>query len=173
MYDFEKKTKKTSAPIFRLKRCEMVVLCTFALFIRFTMAIHWNTEKLNKYLSRIDGAILAGRYNLALKLAHRCLRQYYRNFITTNAIPTEQTQGDNVRVMAVYICKHLMSHFRKYEIPYSERRLMFISLVSNVIFLSAMNLSSDTDDFFADKALATYARENVYAIISYLMRYFT
>lgn len=136
------------------------------------MAIHWDTEKLNRYLSRIDGAILAGRYNLALKLAHRCLKQYYHTFITANGIPTEQVQADNVRVMAVYICKHLMSHFRKYEIPYSERRLMFISLVSNVIFLATMNLSSDSDDFLADKAMATYARENVYHIISYLMRYF-
>jgi hypothetical protein len=137
------------------------------------MAIHWNTEKLNKYLSRIDGAIVAGRYNLALKLAHRLLKQYYHSCITSNNIPTEQMQADNVRVMAVYICKHLLSHFRKYEIPYSERRLMFISLVSNVIFISAMNLTSDSDEVLTDKALATYARENVYHIISYLMRYFS
>ncbi len=137
------------------------------------MAIHWNTEKLNKYLSRIDGAIVAGRYNLALKLAHRLLKQYYLSCITSNNIPTEQVQADNVRIMAIYICKHLLSHFRKYEIPYSERRLLFISLVSNVIFISAMNLSSESDEFLADKALATYARENVYHIISYLMRYFS
>lgn len=137
------------------------------------MAIHWNTEKLNKYLSRIDGAILAGRYTLALKLAHRLLRQYYHSCITSNNIPTEQMQADNVRVMAIYICKHLLSHFRKYEIPYSERRLLFISLVSNVIFISAMNLSSESDEVLADKALATYARENVHHIISYLMRYFS
>ncbi len=136
------------------------------------MAIHWNTDKLNQYLSRIDGAIVAGRYNLALKLAHRLLKQYYHSCITSNNISTEQMQADNVRVMAIYICKHLLSHFRKYEIPYSERRLMFISLVSNVIFISAMNLS-DTDDVLTDKALATYARENVHHIISYLMRYFS
>jgi hypothetical protein len=137
------------------------------------MVIHWNTEKLNKYLSRIDGAIVSGRYNLALKLAHRLLKQYYSSFISTNNISTEQMHADNVRFMAVCICKHLMSHFRKYEIPYSERRLMFISLVSNVIFISTMNLSDSPDDAFADKALATYARENVYNIISYLMRYFS
>lgn len=137
------------------------------------MAIHWNTEKLNKYLSRIDGAIVAGRYNLALKLAHRLLKQYYHSCITSNNIPTEQMQADNVRVMAIFICKHLLSHFRKYEIPYSERRLMFISLVSNVIFISAMNLTSDSDEVLTDKALATYARENVHHIISYLMRYFS
>ena len=136
-----------------------------------TMTIHWNTEKLNKYLSRIDGAITAGRYNLALKLTHRLLKQYYHSCITSNNIATEQVQADNVRIMAVYICKHLMSHFRKYEIPYSERRLMFISLVSNVIFIST--LSSESDEVLADKALATYARENVYHIISYLMRYFS
>jgi hypothetical protein len=137
------------------------------------MSVNWDSEKLNKYLVRIDGAILAGRYNLALKLAHRLLKQYYHSCITDNNIPVEQVQADNVRIMAVYICKHLMSHFRKYEIPYSERRLLFISLVSNVIFISTMNLSSDSKDFLADRALATYARENVYQIISYLMRYFS
>ena len=137
------------------------------------MSVNWDSEKLNKYLVRIDGAILAGRYNLALKLAHRLLKQYYHSCITDNNIPVEQVQADNVRIMAVYICKHLMSHFRKYEIPYSERRLLFISLVSNVIFMSTMNLSSDSKDFLADRALATYARENVYQIISYLMRYFS
>ena len=130
---------------------------------------------MNKNLSRIDGAILAGRYNLALKLAHRCLKQYYGSFITANNITTDQLNNmspDQVRVMALHICKYLMSHFRKYGIPYAERRLIFISLVSNVICISAMNVSSDSDEFFADKALATYARENVYQIISYLMRYF-
>ncbi|MBI5916773.1 MAG: hypothetical protein HY842_15455 [Bacteroidetes bacterium] len=136
------------------------------------MIIHWNSEKLNKALVRIDGAIVAGRYNLALKLAHRSLKQYYSSYISSNNIPTEQMQADNIRAMSIYICRHLMAHFRKYEIPYSERRLMFITLVSNVIFLSTMSLSSDSDDYFADKVMATYARENVNSIISYLMRYF-
>jgi hypothetical protein len=136
------------------------------------MSIQWNTEKLNKYISRIDGAIHAGRYNLALKLAHRCLRQYYKCFMTDN-IPAELAQSDNVRVMAVSICRYLNTYFRKYNIPYSERRLIFISLVSNVIFISAMNLAESQEDFLADKALATYARENVHDIISYMMRYFS
>lgn len=139
------------------------------------MAITWSTEKLNKNLARIDGAIVAGRYNLAMKLAHRCLKQYYGSFMTANNISSEMLNPmspDQVRVMAIQISRYLMGHFRKYEIPYSERRLMFISLVSNVICISVINMSSDSEDFFADKALATYARDNVNQIISYLMRYF-
>ena len=134
------------------------------------MAIHWNTEKLNRELGRIDGAILAGRYNLAMKLAHRSLKQYYGTYIAAHNIPIEQMKADNVRAMAIYICRHLMAHFRKYEIPYNERRLMFITLVSNVIFLTTMSVYSE-DDYLIDKATATYARENVDSIISYLMRY--
>jgi hypothetical protein len=134
------------------------------------MTKYWNTEKLNRHLSRIDGAIMAGRYNLALKLAHRSLKQYYGSFISTNNVSIGQMTPDNIRVMAIYICRHLMAHFRKYEIPYSERRLMFITLVSNVIFLSTMSVYSE-DDYLADKATATYARENVNSIIAYLMRY--
>ncbi len=134
------------------------------------MTIHWNTEKLNRHLSRIDGAIMAGRYNLALKLAHRSLKLYYGSYISTNNISMEQMSPDNIRIMAIYICRHLMAHFRKCEIPYNERRLMFITLVSNVIFLTTMSIYSE-DDYLADKATATYARENVNSIISYLMRY--
>ena len=136
------------------------------------MAIHWNAERLNKDLARIDGAIMAGRYNLAMKLANRSLKQYYSSFIKENKIPTEQMQPENIRQMAIFICKYLLRYFRKYEIPHSERRLMFISLVSNFIFLTTMNLS-DSDEYLADKATATYARENVSNIISYLMRYFS
>lgn len=134
------------------------------------MAIHWNSEKLNRHLSRIDGAIMAGRYNLALKLAHRSLKLCYGTYISANNISMEQMSPDNIRVMAIYICRHLMAHFRKYEIPYNERRLMFITLVSNVIFLTTMSVYAE-DDYLADKATATYARENVDSIISYLMRY--
>lgn len=137
------------------------------------MAIHWNTERLNKDLARIDGAIMAGRYNLAMKLAHRSLKQYYSSFIRENKIPTEQMQAENIRHMAIHICKYLLRYFRKYEIPYSERRLLFISLVSNFIFISTMNNHSDSDELLTDKASALYARENVYHIISYLMRYFS
>ncbi len=136
------------------------------------MATFWDSEKLNKALGRIDGAIASGRYNLALKLAHRCLKQYYNSFIVAN-IPSEKEQADNVRLMAICICRYLNTHFRKYEIPYSERRLMFISLVSNVIFITTMNLYNSPDDaVLADKAMAMYARENVDSIISYMMRYF-
>ncbi len=136
------------------------------------MAFHWNTERLNKDLARIDGAIMGGRYNLAMKLAHRSLRQYYSSFIHDNEITSEQMQAANVRQMAIYISKYLLRYFRKYEIPYSERRVIFISLVSNFIFIATMNLT-DSDETFTDKATATYARENVYNIISYLMRYFS
>lgn len=135
------------------------------------MTFHWSTERLNKDLARIDGAIMAGRYNLAMKLAHRSLRQYYSTFISDNGIKAEHIQPDNVRQMAIYISKYLLKYFRKYEIPYSERRVIFISLVSNFIFIATMNLA-DSDEYLTDKATATYARENVYNIISYLMRYF-
>lgn len=136
------------------------------------MAIHWNTEKFNKYLSRIDGAIADGRYNLAVRLAHRCLRQYYREFILMNNIPTEPMSAENLRLMALSIVKYLNSYFRKYEIPYSERRLVFISLASNIIFLASVNMNEEKA-YPTDKALATYARDNVSSIIGYLMRYFS
>ena len=136
------------------------------------MAIHWNTERLNKDLARIDGAILAGRYNLAMKLAHRSLRQYYRLCIDENGIPAEQLHPENVRHMSVIISKYLLKYYRKNEIPHSERRLMFISLASNIIFMSHMGITESPEDSPADKALATYARENVNSIISYLMKYF-
>ena len=135
------------------------------------MAYLWNTERLNKDLARIDGAIMAGRYNLAMKLAHRSLKQYYRSILKTNELYSEQMSADNIRQMAIFISKYLLRYFRKYDIPYSERRVIFISLVSNFIFITTMNMM-ESEEYLTDKATATYARENVYNIISYLMRYF-
>ena len=141
------------------------------------MSYLWNIDRLNKDLARIDGAIMAGRYNLAMKLAHRSLKQYYRSVLKTGPelktddFNMEQMNADNIRQMAIYISKYLLKYFRKYNIPYSERRVIFISLVSNFIFIATMNLS-ESDEYLTDKAAATYARENVYNIISYLMRYF-
>lgn len=136
------------------------------------MAIHWNTEKLNHYLARIDTAIAEGRYQLAVRLANRCLRQYYRAFIEENNIPVEPMRLENIRLMALSICRYLNSYFRQREIPYSERRLIFISLASHFIFLASMPLDQDATSA-PDKAMAMYARENLNEIICYLSRYFT
>ncbi|RMF32737.1 MAG: hypothetical protein D6765_00005 [Bacteroidetes bacterium] len=135
------------------------------------MVIHWNTEKLNKYLSRIDGAILQGRYYLALKLANRLLKQYYRTFISAK-IPYER-ERDNIRLMAISICRYLLRYFRKYRVPYSERALLSIALVTNVVFINMTSTSKDSpeDQNVIDRATATYVRDNVSRIVRYLMKY--
>jgi hypothetical protein len=138
---------------------------------QFFMSLHWNTDKLNKYLTRIDWAIATGRYSLAMKLTHRLLRQYYRSFIHANEIHPELPPQDNVRHMSISISRYLLHYFQKHKIPYSERRLILITLVSNVIFMATMNLSTRSQSSPVDRALATYARENVYSIISYLMHF--
>lgn len=134
------------------------------------MSKYWNTEKLNKYLSRIDGAIVQGRYNLALKLTDRLLKQYYRSFLTGKIAPTGNY--DNVRVMSILICRYLKRHFRQYQIPYSERRIFLIALISNVLFIYSLNLSDTSEEQILDEATAKYVRQNVSTIIEYLMRYF-
>ncbi len=136
------------------------------------MAVHWNTEKLNQYLARIDGAIAEGRYQLAVRLANRCLRQYYRAFMEKNNIPSEPMSAENIRMMALSICRYLNSYFRQREIPYSERRLIFISLASHFIFLASLPLAND-ETSTPDRAMAMYARDNVNDIICYLSRYFS
>ena len=134
------------------------------------MIIQWDSDKVAKYLSRIDGAIVQGRYSLALKLANRLLKHYYRSFINQK-ISAEQ-EADNVRLMAIVISRYLMRHYRKYQIPYSERRLMAMNLISSVIVIYMVNTPETTEDIqVIDKATATYVRENVGSVVSYLGKY--
>ena len=134
------------------------------------MIIQWDSDKVAKYLSRIDGAIVQGRYSLALKLANRMLKHYYRSFINQK-ISAEQ-EADNIRLMAIVISRYLMRHYRKYQIPYSERRLMAMNLISSVIVIYMVNTPETTEDIqVIDKATATYVRENVGSVVSYLGKY--
>lgn len=134
------------------------------------MIIKWNTEKVIKYLSRIDQSIVQGRYYLAMKLANRLLKHYYRSFISEK-ISAEQ-EADNIRLMSSIIIRYLLRHYRKYKIPYSEKRLMVMQLVSSVIVIYMMNTSETPEDMqVIDKATATYIRENVGNVVTFLSKY--
>ena len=134
------------------------------------MIIKWNTEKVIKYLSRIDQAILQGRYYLAMKLANRLLKHYYRSFISEK-ISAEQ-EADNIRLMSAIITRYLLRHYGKYKIPYAEKRLMVMQLVSSVLVIYMMNTSDSPDDMqVIDKATAMYIRDNVGNVVSFLSKY--
>lgn len=133
------------------------------------MIIQWNRKKLNKYLSRIDGAIVQGRYSLALKLANRLLKHYYRFFIVFK-MPTE-SEKDNINTMSLSISKYLLKYYRKSKIPYSERRLMKLALTANVLDAYTPRTLESNDDKVIDEETATYVRENVNSVIQFLMKY--
>ena len=61
-----------------------------------------------------------------------------------------------------------MKYYNKSKIPYSQRRIIFISLVTNALFISWMNMLESPEDYMVDKSTAMYARENVDNIISFL-----
>ena len=119
-------------------------------------------------MSRIDGAIVKGRYSLALKLVNRFLKLYYSSFIS-DKIPYAQ-KSDNLRYMSIVISRYLLRYFRKYKIPYPERRLFVMNLISSVVVLYMVNLNDSADDAI-DKSTATYLRENVNNIVYFLNKY--
>jgi len=134
------------------------------------MIIKWDTEKVIKYLSRIDQSIVQGRYYLAMKLANRLLKHYYRSFISEKISAEEE--ADNVRLMSAIITRYLLRHYRKYKIPYSEKRLMVMQLVSSVLVIYMMNTSETPEDMqVIDKATATYIRDNVGNVVTFLSKY--
>ena len=131
-----------------------------------------NMEKLNRYLMRIDGAIHPGRYTLALHLTSRCLREYYRAFSTAHQLPSVGKK-EEINLMSVSVCRYILKYFRKYRIPFTERRVMLMTTVTNVLFTTVSNLQSTTGKKYAvDKAIALYARNNVQRIARYLSKYF-
>lgn len=131
-----------------------------------------NMEKLNRYLMRIDGAIHAGRYTLALHLTSRCLKEYYRAFSQAHQLPSVGKK-EEIHLMSVSVCRYIIKYFRKYRIPFTERRVMLMTTVTNVLFTTVSNLQSSTEKKYAvDKAIALYARNNVQRIARYLSKYF-
>jgi len=130
-----------------------------------------NIEKLNRYLKRIDGAIYAGRYTLAFKLTNRCLMEYYRAFMRSHQI-LSMGKKEDINLMSISICRYIISYFRKYRIPYTERRILLITTVTNVLFTTMSNLqSTSSSKFKVDKAIAIYARNNMNRIARFLSRY--
>lgn len=130
----------------------------------------WNLEKFNKYMSRIDGAIMQGRYSLALKLVNRFLKLYYSSFINYK-IPYA-SKSDNLRFMSIQISRYLLRYFRKYKIPYSERRIFVMNLISSVVVLYMVNMNEAGEEVnVIDKATATYLRENMNQIFYFLNKY--
>ncbi|RMG83272.1 MAG: hypothetical protein D6714_10050 [Bacteroidetes bacterium] len=133
------------------------------------MVITWSRRKLNKYLSRIDGAILLGRYALALKLANRLLKHYYRSFIVSK-IPTEQ-EKENIRLMAHSIRRYIIHHYRQCSMPDTEKRLLMMGMITNVMDVHSRFCEDVSEDTVADEATATYVRRNVTEVIRFLMKY--
>ncbi len=121
-------------------------------------------DKLNRYLKRVDGAINSRKYSLAMGLAHRCLREYYRDFLKYT-MKYEAIHTNNINQMAIYIYRYILKYFKSNNIPYSATRLLFITVVTNVLFVT-MSTNS-----YIDRALATYARDNVNSIVRFLARY--
>lgn len=121
-------------------------------------------DKLNRYLKRIDGAINNGRYALALGLANRCLREYYRHFLK-NTMKYDLNKKYSMNQMAIYIYRYILKYLRTNNIPYSATRLLFITIATNALFLAM------TSNAYVDKAIATYARDNVNSIVRFLLRY--
>ena len=121
-------------------------------------------DKLNRYLKRIDGAILNRRYALALGLANRCLTEYYRDFLKYT-MKYEVIHTNNINQMAIFIYRYILKYFKSNNIPYSATRLLCITVATNVLFVSS------TTNSYIDRAVATYARDNVNSIVRFLSRY--
>jgi len=121
-------------------------------------------DKLNRYLKRIDGAINNGRYSLALGLANRCLREYYSHFLR-HTMKYEASKTYSMNQMAIYIYRYILRYFKTNNIPYSATQLLFITISTNALFLAR------TSNAYVDKAVATYARDNVNSIVRFLVRY--
>ena len=132
--------------------------------------MEWNNQRINKYLSRIEGAIVKGRHNLALKLAKRFLKHYYRAFIISK-IPTEQ-EKDNIRKMELSISRYLIQHYRNCSMPYPERRHLMMALTTDLVDVHNLYTHESEEDSVIDSATATYIYENVKRVAGYLRKYF-
>jgi hypothetical protein len=129
-----------------------------------------DTEKLNRYLKRIDGAILAGRYTLAFNLTNRLLMEYYRAFLYARMSSSYSHSLADLRLMSVSVTRQIVQYLRSHTIPFSERRILLITTVTNVLATMAVNLQESAGKWSIDKAIAIYARNNVKRIVRFLSK---
>lgn len=129
-----------------------------------------NYEKANRYLRRIDSAITNGRYNLAFNLTNRLLKEYYRAFLHTYAVPLNSPR-EELPLMSISVCRYLLKYFQNNRIPFNEKRLLLMTTVTNVLFTTQDNLKKSPNTFAVDKAIAIYARNNVNRIARFLSRF--
>ncbi|MBR9922606.1 MAG: hypothetical protein GYB31_17365 [Bacteroidetes bacterium] len=149
-------------------RCERLIDCLTPIQPARTKK---NTDKLNKYLRHIDAAIHAGRYTLAIKLSNRCLKEYYRAYLKTT-LHRWESHTENVQWMSISVVRYMINYFRKHSIPYSERRLLLMTTVSNVLHTAMSRLKTTSGRYAIDKAIAVYARNNMKRIAKFLSKYF-
>ncbi|MCB0705773.1 MAG: hypothetical protein KDC34_10710 [Saprospiraceae bacterium] len=150
------------------ERCDRLIDCITPIEPSRTKK---NTDKLNQYLRHIDASIHSGRYTLALKLTNRCLKEYYRAYLKTTILHWEPTT-ENVQWMSISVVRDMMNYFRTHSIPYSERRMLLMTTVSNVLHTTMARLKSTSGKYAVDKAIAIYARNNMKRIAKFLSRYF-
>ncbi|MCB0684402.1 MAG: hypothetical protein KDC32_26345 [Saprospiraceae bacterium] len=126
-------------------------------------------DKLNRYLKRIDGAILHGRYTLAMKLTNRLLKEYYRAFLVS--VDNYDLKKEDLNLMSISVCRYIVNYFKKNRIPYTERRILLITTVTNVLFTTMRHINRSAGKYPIDKAIAIYARNNVNRIVRFLSRW--
>ena len=130
----------------------------------------WNDDNINNYLTKIEGAILRGKYNLALWLANRLLKQHYKSFILTK-ISTD-IEKENLRKMSLSITRYLTQHYRNCTLPSEERRMLMMTITTDVVDVHNYYTNDSKNNSIIDKATATYVYENVKSVVRYLRKYF-
>ncbi len=127
--------------------------------------------KLYKYLKRIDGAINDGRYDLVLRLANRCLKEYYSYFLNLKFPSCEELKKGETNIMSIKIVHYIIRYLEQKGIPYSTSKVITITLFSNMLSTANQSVPSVKAPVTIDKAIAVYTRENLNLIIRFINRF--
>ena len=127
--------------------------------------------KLYKYLKRIDGAINDGRYDLVLKLANRCLKEYYSYFLNLKFPSCEELKNGKTNLMSIKIVHYIIKYLEQKGIPYTTSKVITITLFSNMLSVANQPALAIEEEATIDKAVAVYTRENLNLIIRFINRF--
>lgn len=129
----------------------------------------WNAERLIEYLDRIDNAINAGDYELALTLAYTCLEGFYKSFIREK-IP-DQIHLNELTPMAVQVRNYIKNELDSNSVDYPEQVIVLISTITNAVANARNNFSDSHSGSRAEKWTAIYIRDNVNSIVRLILNF--
>lgn len=131
------------------------------------VAVRWDADRLQAYLSEIDTRIKAGKYESSLTLCYTCVEGFLKAFLKN------QLNTDPGRLEIVSAGKIVQKHLKKTIPDYPDEALRMINHICHTIDRARNGFSESHFDSEASRWLAIFMRDLANSLIRLLLHFIT